>query len=390
MKISKTQRIGAIAFLVVAAILIVVMRPSPLQVDSESVFRGELIITLDGEGSTRVRDSYTVASPVNGRVERIRLEEGEVVRKNSVVARVTSPPLNAREFEEAQARARSAEALLEAVRAGERQVEIDLRQAERKFKRYSNLYRKGAVSSETYEDARTAWQVLQKQYQAARLNVESARYDLDAARSAINQSESGTSVDISAPDSGRVLRIFEKSERVVPAGTPLFEIGDSRNIEVVIDVLSADAVKVEPGMQVQVEEWGGGTVLFGKVRTVEPAAFTKISALGIEEKRVNIIVDLADDEVKLGDNFRVQAKIVLWKGEDILQVPVSSIFRGNEGWNVFMINGSRAEIVPITIGRRGAYYAEVLDGLEEGEEVVIHPTNDLDNGMRVKVRGDGK
>jgi len=389
MKISKTQRIGAIAFLVVAAILIVVMRPSPLQVDSESVFRGELIVTLDGEGSTRVRDSYTVASPVNGRVERIRLEEGEVVRKNSVVARVTSPPLNAREFEEAQARARSAEALLEAVRAGERQVEIDLRQAERKFRRYSNLYRNGAVSSETYEDARTAWQVLQKQYQAARLNVESARYDLDAARSAINQSESGTSVDISAPDSGRVLRIFEKSERVVPAGTPLVEIGDSRNIEVVIDVLSADAVKVESGMQVQVEEWGGGTVLFGKVRTVEPAAFTKISALGIEEKRVNIIVDLEDGEVKLGDNFRVQAKIVLWKGEDILQVPVSSIFRGDEGWNVFMINGSRAEIVPITIGRRGAYYAEVLDGLEEGEEVVIHPTNDLDNGMRVKVRGDG-
>ncbi len=390
MKISKTQRIGAIVFLVVTAILIVVMRPSPLQVDSEFVFRGELIVTLDGEGSTRVRDSYTVASPVNGRVERIRLEEGEIVHKNSIVARVTSPPLNAREFDEAQARSRSAEALLEAVRAGERQVAIDLQQAERKFKRYSNLYHNGAVSSETYEDVRTAWQVLQKQYQAARLNVESARYDLDAVRSVINQSESGRSVELSAPDSGRVLRIFEKSERVVPAGTPLVEIGDSRNIEVVIDVLSADAVKVEHGMQVQVEEWGGGTVLSGKVRTVEPAAFTKISALGIEEKRVNIIVDLEDDEVKLGDNFRVQAKIILWRGKDILQVPVSSIFRGDEGWNAFRINGSRAEIVPITIGRRGAYYAEVLDGLEEGESVVIHPTNDLDNGMRVKVIGAEK
>ena len=385
MKFSKTQRITAISGLVVVAILLFVMKPSPLQVDAESIRKGELTVTLDGEGMTRVRDSFTVASPVNGRVERITLEEGDFVQKNSVVARVTPPPLNTREFEEAEARSRSAEAVLEAARASERQVQVDLDQAARKYNRYKNLYGKGAVAAETFEEVKTAWQVLQKQHQAALLNVESARYDFEAALSVIGQSGSGNTVNVFAPDSGRVLRVFEKSERVVSAGTPLVEMGNPEDIELVIDVLSSDAVKVEPDMRVQVEEWGGGTVLSGVVRTVEPAAFTKISALGIEEKRVNIIVDLEEPESRLGDNYRIQAKIILWQGGGVLQVPVSSIFRGDQGWNVFVIRNGKAVRQPITIGKRGTYYAEVLDGLEEGDVVVIHPTNDLEDDMRVKV-----
>ena len=385
MKFSKTQRITAISGLVVVAILLFVMKPSPLQVDAESIRKGELTVTLDGEGMTRVRDSFTVASPVNGRVERITLEEGDFVQKSSVVARVTPPPLNTREFEEAEARSRSAEAVLEAARASERQVKVDLDQAVRKYNRYKNLYGKGAVAAETFEEVKTAWQVLQKQHQASLLNVESARYDFEAALSVIGQSGSGNTVNVFAPDSGRVLRVFEKSERVVSAGTPLVEMGNPEDIELVIDVLSSDAVKVEPDMRVKVEEWGGGTVLSGVVRTVEPAAFTKISALGIEEKRVNIIVDLEEPESRLGDNYRIQAKIILWQGEGVLQVPVSSIFRGDQGWNVFVIRNGKAVRQPITIGKRGTYYAEVLDGLEEGDVVVIHPTNDLEDDMRVKV-----
>ncbi len=390
MKFSKTQRIGAVAGVVAVGILVFVMKPSPLQVDAESIHRGELTVTLDGEGMTRVCNSFTVASPVNGRVQRITLEEGDFVQKNSVVARVTPPPLNTREFEEAEARFRSAEAVLEATRAGERQIKVDLDQAARKLSRYSNLYRKGAVAAEAFEDVKTAWQILQKQHQAALLNVESARYDLEAARSLIGLSKSGNTVDILSPESGRVLRVFEKSERVVSAGTPLVEMGDPQDIEVVIDVLSSDAVKVEPEMMVQVEEWGGGTVLSGIVRMVEPAAFTKISSLGIEEKRVNIIVDLEKPESKLGDNYRVQAKIVLWRGDGVLQVPVSSIFRGDQGWNVFVIRKNRAVRQSITIGKRGTYYAEVLDGLEEDDVVVIHPTNDLEDNMRVMVVGNDK
>lgn len=385
MKFSKTQRIAAIAGVVVAGILIFVMKPSPLQVDAEAVHVAELTVTLDGEGMTRVRNGFTVASPVNGRVERIRLDEGDVLQKNSPVARVTPPPLNSREFEEAEARTRSAEAVLGAARAGERQVKVDLEQAARKYSRYSNLYKQGAVSAETFENVKTAWEVLQKEHQVALKNVESARYELKAARSLIVKSDSGNTIDVLAPDSGKVLRIYEKSERVVPAGTPLVEVGDPDDIEVVIDVLSSDAVRVEPGMSVLVEEWGGGAALSGVVRIVEPAAFTKISALGIEEKRVNIIIDLEKPEARLGDNYRVQARVILWQEDDILQVPVSSIFRGEEGWNVFIVKGDKAERQALQIGKRGAYYAEVIEGLAEGDMVVLHPTNDLEDGMRVKV-----
>ncbi len=390
MKFSKTQRIAVISGLVVLGILVFVMKPSPLQVDAEAIGRGELVITLDEEGMTRVRNSFTVASPVTGRVERIGFDEGDYVEKNSVVARVTPPPLDSREYEEAEARTRSAEAALEAARAVERQVKVDRDQAARKYNRYRNLYKKGAVAAETFEDVKTAWEVLQKQYQAAVQNVESARYDLKAVRSLIALPGEGGTVAVPAPEGGKILRVFEKSERVVSAGTPLVEMGNPEDIEVVIDVLSSDAVKVEPRMSVQVEEWGGGSVLPGSVRTVEPAAFTKISALGIEEKRVNIVVTLDEPESKLGDNYRVQAKIVLWRGDDVLQVPVSSIFRGEEGWNVFVIKGGKAERKPLKIGKRGAYYAEVIEGLKDGDEVVIHPTNDLDDGMRVTVRSRGR
>ncbi len=388
--LSKTQRIAAIAGVVVVGILFFVMKPSPLPVDSEEVRVAELTVTLDGEGRTRVRNSFVVSSPVSGRLFRMVVDEGDIVEKNSVVARVNPPPLGSREFDEAEARARSAEAVFEAAKAGERQVKADLDQAARTYWRYSSLYKEGAVSAETFESVKTAWQVLQKQHQAAQKNVESARYDMEAARSVI-ASITGNAIEVPAPESGKVLRVYEKSERVVAAGTPLLEIGDPADSEVVIDVLSSDAVKVEPGMNVLVEGWGGSGFLSGKVREIEPAAFTKISALGIEEKRVNVIVELDKGADRLGDNYRVQARIILWQGTDVLQVPVSSIFRGKQGWTVFLVKAGKAERHPITIGRRGAYYAEVVDGLEAGDLVVIHPTNDLEDGMRVKVtKGKGQ
>lgn len=384
MKFSKTQRIAAVAGIIALGIVVLVMIPSPLKVDTETIRKGKLTVTLDGEGMTRVRNSFLVTSPVNGRVERIELDEGDFVQKGALITSVTSPPLNTREREEAEARMGSAHALLEAAKADEQSAKADLAQAARKYHRYRNLYQKGAVSSETFEEVKTAWNLLEKQHEAALQNVESARYDLEAARAFIDHAAEERSVEVIAPENGSVLRIFEKNRRVVSAGTPLVELGDAKDIEVLIDVLSSDAVKIKPLMKVEIEEWGGDTALPGVVRTVEPAAFTKISALGIEEKRVNILVDLDEPERRLGDNYRVQAKIVLWQSDDVLQVPVSSIFRGEKGWNVFVVKGGKAVQTEITIGKRGTYYAEVLDGLAEGDTVVIHPTNDLDDGMRVK------
>ncbi len=383
--LSKTQRITAIAGVVVVGILIFVMKPAPLGVDGQEVRVAELTVVLEEEGTARVRNSFTVSSPVNGRLLRMSVDEGMSVKKGAVVARIMPPPLGSREYDEADARARSAEAVLEAARATERQVKIDLDQAARKYKRYSALFKEGAISAEVFESVKTSWLVLQKQHQAAKNNVESVRYDLEALQLLVKRSINGNTIEVPAPVTGKVLRVHEKSERIVAAGTPLLEIGDPLDSEIVIDVLSSDAVKVEPGMKVLVEGWGGSKSISGTVREIEPAAFTKISALGIEEKRVNIIVELQEPEVRLGDNYRVQASIILWQGTDVLQVPVSSIFRSQKGWTVFLVKSGKAERHPVAIGKRGAYYAEVIEGLKAGDVVVIHPTNDLEDGMKVKV-----
>ena len=339
---------------------------------------------LEGEGRSRVKERFTISSPVNGRLERILLDEGDSVTSNAVVARITPPSLNTREYTRAEAAMRSSEAALGAAGARERQVKVDLEQARRKYDCYTVLFEQGAVSKEEYEEVKAARDMLAKEYSAATMTTRSSRFDFDAARAAVDSALEGCFFEVRSPRDGLVLKILEKSERIIAAGTPLVEIGNARDIELVIDVLSSDAVKVAPGMQVVIEEWGGGSALQGRVRFIEPAAITKNSSLGIEEKRVNIIIDLDEPERRLGDNYRVQADIVLWRGDNVLQVPVSSLFRGDEDWEVFTVRRGRAIVQPVTIGRRGAYEAEVIDGVREGDLVVVHPTNDLEDGMRVK------
>ncbi len=384
MKLSTTQKIVAGGTVVVAAILFILMMPAPLPVDTEIVRRGVLTVRLEGEGRSRVKERFTISSPVHGRLERILLDEGDSVTSNAVVARITPPSLNTREYTRAEAVMRSSEAALGAAGARERQVKVDLEQARRKYDRYTVLFEQGAVSKEEYEEVKAARDMLAKEYSAATMTTRSSRFDFDAARAAVDSALEGSFFEVRSPRDGLVLKILEKSERIIAAGTPLVEIGNAHDIELVIDVLSSDAVKVAPGMQVVIEEWGGGSALQGRVRFIEPAAVTKISSLGIEEKRVNIIIDLDEPERRLGDNYRVQADIVLWRGENVLQVPVSSLFRGDEVWEVFTVRRGRAIVQPVTIGRRGAYEAEVIDGVREGDLVVVHPTNDLEDGMRVK------
>jgi len=228
--------------------------------------------------------------------------------------------------------------------------------------------------------------VLEKERLAAASAVQAASHQFEAAQSRIDGGVSGKPFVVNSPADGRVLRIHEKSEKVVPAGTPLFDVGDPGSIEIVIDVLSSDAVKVTAGQRVLIDEWGGPNTLHATVKRKEPAAFTKVSALGIEEKRVNIIALLDSPEPRLGDNFRVQATIVLQEAARVLRVPVSSLFRGTEGWRVFVIDGGRATERKVSTGLRGVYDAEVTGGLREGEMVVLHPVNELKDGMRVSVQ----
>lgn len=386
MVFSKTQRIAGISVAVAALILFFVFRPSPLPVDSGVVSRGPLQVTLEGEGVTRVNDRFVLAAPVSGKLVRVELEEGDHVRKGSVVASLLPAQLDSREYREASSRAGAARAALDEAIARQHRADLTLAQAERRFGRYRNLYGEGAVSKESYELAENEAQTLRKERDAARSGVEAARYNLGALQALVDRQVAGKPVKVLSPVDGRVLRIHEQSERVVNAGSPLVDIGDPSAIEIVIDLLSSDAIRVKPGNRVVIMDWGGDRELQGVVKTVDPAAFTKTSALGIEEKRVNIMATLSRNEPLLGDNFRVQASIVLREASDVLQVPVSSLFRGKDGWHLFAIEGGRAVDKAVRIGMRGTLQAQVLAGVREEQKVVVHPTNELRDGMSVKAQ----
>ncbi|AOS83814.1 efflux transporter periplasmic adaptor subunit [Chlorobaculum limnaeum] len=385
--LSKTQRIVAISSVVFAFLLFLVLRPAPLPVDAGAASYGPLEVSLEEEGVTRVIDRFTVSAPVNGKVRRSELVEGDSVNAGMTVAAILPPDQNAREYRESAALAGSATASVTEAFARQREVSVRLAQARLKAGRYERLHREGAVSKESSELAAEAASVLEKEARAASAAVEAARMQASAAAARIDTGIASKAVEARSPVDGKVLRILEKNERFVPAGTPLVEIGNPGLLEVVIDVLSSDAVRIRPGNRVVVEDWGGGGALVGAVRRIEPAAFTKISALGIEEKRVNIIAMLDRPEPRLGDNFRIQARIVTSQASRVLRVPVSALFRGEGGWELFVIENGRARARKVKIGMRGADMAEVLGGLRAGERVVTHPPNELQEGMRVAVQG---
>ncbi len=385
--LSRTQRIIAISSIAVIALLALVLRPAPLPVDGGTVRYGPLDVTLEDEGYTRVIDRFAIASPVTGKLLRIGLVEGESVRTGMTVASILPPDQNSREYREAAATAGSASATVAEAEARKRQVAVQLAQARLKAERYARLYREGAVSKESFELAKESASVLGKESRAAQEAVRAARLQAEAANARIDRKIATKAVEVRSPVTGRVLRIPDKSERFVTAGTPLLEIGNPEQLEVVIDVLSSDAVRVKPGNPVAIDDWGGKGTLKASVTRIEPAAFTKTSALGIEEKRVNIIAMLDQPEPLLGDNFRVQASIVTWHSDRALRVPVSALFRNDQQWEVFVIDGGRAKTRKVSIGQRGLDHAEVLGGLHDGERVVMHPPNELQDGMRVTVQG---
>ncbi len=365
--------------------------PEPVVVEAVSVARAPLQVTVDEDAQTRAREHYAVSAPVAGRVARIELREGDAVEAGQPVAQLWPMPLSAREREEYQARVDAAEALVREAQQRVAHDAADHEQAKRDRQRIEKLVRDGLVSSQEAEQARVAESSSANVLEAARYRARSAQADLQAAQAAllsVANSASGApaAITLRAPTSGRVLKIEERSERIVAAGTPVVVVGDPDQLEVVIDLLSTQAVQVRKGMPVLLERWGGQQPLRAEVRVVEPMAFTKVSALGVEEQRVNVIADFVDPSLGLGDAYRVDAKIVLWSNDSVLQVPGSALFRRGESWNVFVIDGSRASRREVTIGHRSARDVEILAGLEEGEQVVRHPSNDVDDGKRVQIK----
>lgn len=366
-------------------LLVLWLRPKPLRVDVAKAVRGPLQVTVDGEGRTRVRDRYVVAAPVAGRLRRITLRRGDPVQPDQLIARVESlplAPLDPRQRSEANARVNAAEdAKRESDALVKRAMATDA-QARRELQRTTRLIEEGVVSRQELERAQTAVDVAVRDLDAARAQTETAAHEVEVARSALlnldrGQSQSIGTVQVRAPVGGRVLRVLEESERVISSGTPLIELSNPSNLEVLIELLSTDAVKVTPGALVLIERWGGDTTLQARVRLVEPSAFTKISALGVEEQRVNVIADFTEPAHTLGDGYRVEGRILIWEREDVLKIPSSALFRTVDAWMVFVVEGGKAFRRHVVVGQRTPFEVEIISGLNEGAQVIIHPSNEV-------------
>lgn len=379
----------AVAVLAVAGAVLFFFRPAALLVETAQAARGPMEVTVNEQGETRVHDRFVISSPVAGRLMRVDLQDGDAVQQDEVVARIEPVPLNQREREEVYARVQAAEAALRQAKAREAHAQKDLEQIRRDRGRAEQLAKDGVISAQALEQARTADLTATDELHAAESSVQQAISEEKIARAGLlgtNVSGNPPLIELHSPIQGRVLRVVEKSERVVSMGAPIVILGDSKKIEIVTEVLSTDAVKIHPGDSVWIDGWGGNHPLRARVRLVEPYGFTKISALGVEEQRVNIISDFVEAHEVLGDGYRVETHVVIWSTKGVLRAPISTVFRRGKGWSVFVVTGNRARVRDVEIGHRNESEVEILSGLREGEQLVDHPPSELSDGMRVRTR----
>ncbi len=388
----------AVLAVVVATGLYFGFRPVPVAVETAAVMRGPLRVTVEEEGKTRVQDRFVVSAPVAGYARRVDLEVGDAVTKGQTLAELEplrAMVLDPRSRAEARARVAAAQAQLAAAQASARAAAAEAEHARVDYQRVAKLCTVQCVSEEEKDTAKARWQVAEANQRSAESAVEVARYQLEAARTALRYSaaeqtgHAAEQVTVTAPVDGRVLSVRRRSEGVVNAGEPLLDIGDPHQLEVEVEVLSADAVRIDPGTRVLLDRWGGPEALQAVVRTVEPIAFTKISALGVEEQRVLVIADITSPPKEwqgLGDRYRVEASFILWERPDVLQIAASALFRQGDGWAVFAVKDGRARLTPVQVGERNGLAAQVLKGLNTGERVVTHPSDQVDDGVRVAVQ----
>lgn len=395
---------GRIVYLLIALALIAAIgygfMPRPVPVELVAARKGDLAVTVEEEGKTRVRERYVVAAPVAGQARRITLKVGDAVAAGQVVAFIEparSPSLDPRSRAQARARVESAQSSLLAARENARAAAAEARLAEQELARAESLGKASFVSQAAVDQARSRLQASQANRQAADYAIQVAQHEVAVARAALTEADApatraGRSPEIlaiTAPVAGRVLAVPHESEGVVQAGQSLVEIGHPGTLEVMVEVLSTSAVKIGVGSKVLLDRWGGGRTLQGRVRVVEPAGFTKVSALGVEEQRVRVLVDIVspgEEWKSLGDGYRVEAAFVLWEGSDLLLAPASALFRRGDGWAVFVAEAGRARLRDVKVGERNGLEAQVLDGLKAGEEVIAHPDEKIAEGTRVVAR----
>jgi HlyD family secretion protein len=388
------QAVLALLVLAAAAATVLALRPRPVPVDIATAARGSLVVAIEETGIARVKDRYVVSAPVSGSVSRQILEPGDPVREGDAVAEIApslSPLLDARTRSEAQARLSAALSTQGQAQALHGRAKVAEELARDELSRARSLAVGGSLPGQDLDRAEFEARMRSEELSSAVFAVKVAAEQVRVARAALAGEGAARDrhIDVLAPASGRVLRVHQKSEGVVQAGTPLLEVGNPEALELVVDLLTTDAVRVLPGTPVTIQRWGGDGTLAARVRKVEPSAFTKLSALGVEEQRVNVIAAFTDprpDWAALGDGFRIEARLVLWEGGDVLKVPQGAAFRHGDGWAVFRVDSGKVRLTPVQTGHRGETEVEVLGGLEPGAEVAVHPGDRVKDGARVEAR----
>jgi len=394
----------SIAGLALAAGLVLAFRPQPVPVDLIEARRGDMVVTLDDEGETRVRDVFVVSSPVAGRVRRIEIEVGDPVASDTVIASIEpfDPAfLDPRTEAEAEAAVQAAEAALAVAAAELTETRAEQEFALSEVRRARQLIETGAIPQRQLDEAERSYKRWTAAIETSRAAYDVRVYELERARlHAMPPTDIRTDpttcacVSVHSPVEGRVLRVMHESEGVIPAGEPLLEVGNPRDLEIAVDYLSTDAVRIEPGQRVVIDEWGGAAALEGRVRRVEPFGFTKVSALGIEEQRVNVIIDIVDPPdawARLGHGYRVETRVVVWVGSDVIKVPLTALFRldgenGEASWALYVAQDGQARLRGVTVGRRSGLEAVIESGLESGEMVLAYPSDQIADGVRVEAR----
>lgn len=374
--------------------------PKPLPVDMGKTSKGSLVVTVDEDGKTRVVERYIISAPLSGTLGRVALNAGDDIDAGATLAQIVpaaAPLLDDRSRSQLEARVLASDAAVKQAEASAERAKMGKAFADKELERIQGLVKSGALAQRDVEQAELEARSRAKEAESAVFAVRVARYELENARAAVSRTDgsdndkrsAGKHFVIRSPVKGKVLRVLQESEGVVGAGTPLFEIGDPAAIEVVVDVLTTDAVQIRPGARAQLERWGGPGELAAKVRRVEPSAFTKVSALGVEEQRVNVLLDIdgpTEARAPLGDGFRVEAKVVVFEANDVLKVPAAALFRSDGGWAVFTVEGGLAKTKKVQLGRRTGTEAIVENGLSEGETVILHPSDSVKDGAMVVAR----
>ena len=392
---TRNQIALGIGLAAVAALSVWALRPPPVSVELAEVKRGAFEQTVSDDGKTRVRERYIVHAPLAGRLERIPLKAGDPVDRGQVVAlltRVAPALLDARAVGELQERLGAVEAQQQRAKSEVARVLAQRDQAKADFDRQRKLFQQGFISATASEQAALALRTAERTVEGARFAEEAAAHEVAQARAALARyrgGDEGAKWEVTSPVKGSVLKVIQESEGAVALGAPLLELADARGLEAVVDVLSQESVAIRPGMPARIELGRGVAPLAARVRLVEPAGFTKISALGVEEQRVNVVLDFAEplDKVRtLGDGFRVDTTIVTHRVEDAIKAPVGALFRDGDGWAVFVADGGRAVRRTVKAPLRNGAEALIEEGLKAGERVVVYPPDSLRDGARIGAR----